>query len=322
MATASEPLATKTFCAFNTVCSISLFDGDAQANEVLLESIEKQCAHYELIFSRFAPESQLYRLNHSNGEWMSIDTELARLLNSALAYCEATEGLFDITMGSACALWNFHEGIIPEDKAIAAALEHVNWRAVETRRTENGCEARLTDARAMVDLGGIAKGYIADAIGEQVRNAGVKSALINLGGNVLGVGEKPNGNPWKVGIRKPVLSGGTLETESFAAVAVRDKSVVTSGVYERAFLHDGRWYHHILDPKTGRPAETDLLSATLISEKSLDGDGFTTALIVMGYERALAFVEARPGLEAVFMRNDEKVFGTSGIGDTVAFHLL
>lgn len=137
--------------------------------------------------------------------------------------------------------------------------------------------------------------------------------MINLGGNVLTLGDKLDGSPWRVGLRAPVPSGGKLEAASFASVAVCGKSVVTTGVYERAFMRDGRVLHHILDPRTGLPAVTDVLSATVVSDASIDGDGFTTALVVMGAARALAFAEQTPGIEAIILTTQGQLLHTSGV---------
>ena len=150
----------------------------------------------------------------------------------------------------------------------------------------------------------------------------MEHALVNLGGNVAVMGGKPDGAPWRVGIRKPFASNAMPLLDSFATVAVSDGSVVTSGVYERAFEREGTLYHHILDPRTGYPAETDVLSATVVSRASLDADGFTTALVIMGADRALAFVEVDPALEAVLVTDEGDVLATSGIGEDIPFELL
>ncbi len=301
----------RTFLHFNTVNTVS-----ADVDDAALDAVEALCAKYERLFSRFTVGSQLYALNHARGEWVRVDAELARLLRAALGYCERTGGLFDITMGGVCSLWDFHRGVVPQPAALAAALAHVNWRAVEVRDEESAgdaCYARITDPDAWVDLGGVAKGYIADGIVRLLRERGATHGIVNLGGNVVCLGEKENGRAWSVGLRKPVPTWKTQVEESFAAVSVRDKSVVTSGVYERCFMRDGRLFHHILDPKTGMPAQTDVLSATVISDASLDGDGYTTALVVMGVDRALGFVESLPGVDAVLLANDGMVYATERV---------
>lgn len=159
----------------------------------------------------------------------------------------------------------------------------------------------------------MAKGYIADRVIDLLKRCGSTSSVINLGGNVACLGSKPDGSAWNVGLRAPVSSGGSLQAASFTSVSVRGKSVVTSGVYERSFVRGGRVLHHILDPRTGKPAETDVLSATVIADKSLDADGYTTALIIMGADEALTFAEQTPGIEAVLLTTNAHLLKTTGI---------
>ena len=235
--------------------------------------------------------------------------ELAAVLRAALGYCERTDGLFDITTGGVCRLWDFKRGVVPDDAAIAEALAHVDWRNVQVE----GTQARIADPQATIDLGGMAKGYIADRVIDLLKLRGATSGVINLGGNVACLGNKPDGSVWNVGLRAPVPSGGSLQAASFTSVSVRGKSVVTSGVYERSFVCNGRVLHHILDPRTGKPAETDVLSATVIADKSLDADGYTTALIVMGADEALTFAEQTPGIEAILLTTNARLLQATGI---------
>ena len=297
-------LGSVTFRAFDTVCAVS-----ADVDAVALREVEALCARYELLLSRFNPESRLFALNAAAGEWVDVGEELAGVLRAALGYCERTGGLFDITMGGVCRLWDFKRGVVPGDAAIAEALAHVDWRNVQVE----GARARITDPRATIDLGGMAKGYIADKVIDLLKHHGATSGVIHLGGNVACLGSKPDGSAWNVGLRAPVPSGGSLQAASFASVSVCGKSVVTSGVYERAFVRDGRVLHHILDPRTGKPAETDVLSATVIADESLDADGYTTALIIMGADQALAFAEQTPGIETILLTTNANLLKTTGI---------
>ena len=297
-------LGSVTFRAFDTVCVVSA-DVDATA----LREVEALCARYELLLSRFNPDSRLFVLNAAAGKWIDVGDELASVLRAALGYCERTGGLFDITMGGVCRLWDFKRGVVPDGAAIAEALAHVDWRNVQVE----GTRARITDLRATIDLGGMAKGYIADRVIDLLKCHGATSGVINLGGNVACLGGKPDSGAWNVGLRAPVPSGGSLQAASFTSVSVRGKSVVTSGVYERAFMRNGRVLHHILDPRTGKPAETDVLSATVIADRSIDADGYTTALIIMGADKALTFAEQTPGIEAILLTTNAHLLKTTGI---------
>ena len=297
-------LGSVTFRAFDTLCAVSA-DVDAAA----LREVEALCARYELLLSRFNPDSQLFTLNAATGKWIEVGEELANVLRAALGYCERTGGLFDITMGGVCRLWDFKRGVVPDDAAIAQALAHVDWRSVQVK----GTRARIADSQATIDLGGMAKGYIADKVIDLLKRRGATSGVINLGGNVACLGGKPDGSAWNVGLRAPVPSGGSLHAASFASVSVRGKSIVTSGVYERAFVRNGRVLHHIPDPRTGKPAETDVLSATVVADKSIDADGYTTALIVMGADEALTFAEQTPGIEAILLTTNAHLLKTTGL---------
>lgn len=297
-------LGSVTFRAFDTVCAVS-----ADVDAVALREIEALCARYELLLGRFNPESRLFALNAAAGEWVDVGDELAGVFRAALGYCERTGGLLDVTMGGVCCLWDFKRGVVPGDVAIAEALAHVDWRNVQVE----GTQARIADPQAAIDLGGMAKGYIADRVIDLLKRRGATTGVINLGGNVACLGSKPDGGAWNVGLRAPVPSGGSLQAASFTSVSVCGKSVVTSGVYERAFVRNGRVLHHILDPRTGKPAETDVLSATVIADKSIDADGYTTALIIMGADEALAFAEQTPGIEAILLTINAHLLKTTGI---------
>ena len=303
----------RNFFRFNTPSSIDVEAGD----ERILDEVVALCDRYESLFSRFNPESQLYRVNGSGGRPCVVDSELAALTATALSYCRETEGSYDITMGSVTRLWDFKQGVVPDEDAVAQALAHVDYRAVSVC----GSEIAIRDAAASIDLGGIAKGYIADAILALLRERGVSHALVNLGGNVAVMGGKPDGSPWRIGIRKPQPSRTMPVMEHFAVVEMRDGSAVTSGVYERAFTRGDVLYHHILDPSTGFPAQTDLLSATVLSRASIDGDGFTTALVIMGADRALEFACAHPGIEVILVTREGDVLATPGVGTDIPFEM-
>ena len=237
------------FTAFDTVVEITADTDDAS----VLEACRAACTHYERLLSRFDEQGPLWALNHACGRHVALPQELADFIEEALGYCARSEGCFDITMGSVCRLWDFHEGRVPQTAELAEALRHVDWRRVHV----DGDVAWLDDPCAWIDLGGIAKGYIADRLGELLHARGVERAIIDLGGNILTLGSKEGGRPWRIGIRslRPSAEGSGF----FAVVEVRGKSVVTSGFYERAFEKDGIVYHHVLDPLAGLPVETDLV---------------------------------------------------------------
>lgn len=285
-----------------------LFDSVVQISgyceqDILDDAIEL-CRYFEGILSRTIEGSDVSNINEAKGMPVEVADETAELIEAALHYCEVSGGLFDITIGSVSTLWDFDEGVKPDEDAIAEAIKHIDYTMISV----DGNMVTLADPEAKIDLGGIAKGYIADKVAEQLVSAGVESALINLGGNVYALGTKPDGSEWSIGVQDPNDSRGNI----LATVDVDDQSVVTSGLYERQFEQDGINYYHILDPRTGYPVETDLVSTSIISDKSIDGDGFSTILFLKGVDAALALVEETPEIEAFLV--DDAGFITMSSG--------
>ena len=304
---APEPVEAGSFL-LDTYVSLRLYDGDRETAQGALEL----CRDYEALFSRTDPDSELARLNRREIE--TVSRELAEVIAQGLAYGELTEGAFDITMGSVTRLWDFHaeDPAPPGAAAVAEALTHTGWEKVRVE----GTAVLFQDPETVLDLGGIAKGYIADRLAEYLREAGVTSAIIDLGGNLYCLGRRPDGQDFRVGVRRPEGD----RSESIGLLPVRDRSVVTSGRYERCFTLDGTSYHHILSPATGWPAETGLASVTIVSGRSVDGDALSTACFVLGPEAGLALVESLEGVEAVFIGQDLSVTVSSGLTDS--FELL
>ena len=226
------------------------------------------------------------------------------VIERALVYCEESGGRFDITIGSVTSLWDFHEGVVPDESAIAEAVTHVDYRKVQV----DGTTVTLLDPEAKLDLGGIAKGYIADDLCRMLEEAGCTSGVVNLGGNVKTLGLKPDGSAWKVGIQDIDGATGTY----MLVTTNTDASTVTSGIYERGFTLDGVYYHHILDPSTGWPVQNELASVTIFSDSSMWGDALATAAFILGSEDGAALIEGLDGIEAVFIAKDRAVRYTSG----------
>lgn len=285
---------------FDTLVSI-----EAHCPESLLGQVEKRLVYFENIFSKTVAGSDVDLINNAAGDPVAVHPETADVIAKALAYSAETDGLFDITIGGVVALWDFKAGIVPEEQALAEALAHVDYRAVEL----DGETVRVRDPLARIDLGGIAKGYIADDVARLLREGGCESALVNLGGNTYALGRRADGSPWQVGLQDPNAARG----EAFASVSVCDRSVVASGINERSFVLDGRTYHHLLDPATGMPADNGLASVTIVSASSLTGDACTTAAFLLGAEAGREFVESHDELEALFIRTDGTTLASTGM---------
>ena len=301
-----DQLQTSFFC-FDTVCAV----GGTMSQE-LLDELVASCQGFERTLSRTIATSDVGRINAAGGRPVEVEPQTAELIARALEYSRSSDGLFDITIGAVSELWDFHEGIVPTPEQLAQALPHVGYELVHV----DGTTVTLDDPDARIDLGGIAKGYVADVLVAQMREVDVPSGYVNLGGNVKVLGAKSDGSPWQVGVRDPAAAddGGS----SVARIALTDGSVVTSGLYERQFEQDGHRYWHILDPRTGSPVESDLVSATIVSDASIDGDGYTKPLFMMGTEQALAWAMGHPELKVLLIDQS----GTATMCPDDSFDLL
>ena len=275
--------------------------------DVLHEILQAECARYENLFSRTIPTSDIGLLNSSGGQWVEVSRDTYDLIEIALEYCSKTGGLYDITVAPLVELWNFKEKRVPNSGEIQEAMQKVAWDKIELKQEGTRCYARLHEPVQSIDLGGIAKGYIADALGCTLKENGVQNFLVNLGGNILCSGNREDGEPWVVGIKSPSSClGGSAVERNLKKLRVHNASVVTSGIYERCFVKEGKFYHHIIDPRTGYPAQTDVASVTVCAKKSIDAEGFSTALLIMGSVDGAEFAYEQPEIMAAYFydKND------------------
>lgn len=311
--TAEEDIASRTGFALNTSITIRIYHPDENADEYLKQCFAI-CDKYEKICSRTNEDSELFLINKQAKEGkteFTVSDELKNIISYGLDYGERSGGAFDITIEPVSAKWDFTADVhtVPDRSDIEDSLSYVSYRDAALKGNT------LTFARAGMglDLGGIAKGYIADKIKEYLLENKVESALIYLGGNVLCVGEKPDGSDFRIGIQMPF---GEYQ-ETIAAISCKDCSIVTSGIYERYFVEDDTIYHHILNPKTGYPYENDLLGVTILSKKSVDGDGLSTACFSLGVEEGKKLVESLEDTYAVFITKDKKLHYSEGFEDFI-----
>lgn len=267
---------------------------EADAEYSVINEAMALCEKYENLFSRTLGHSEVSRLNQ--GEELNVSNDTLSVINTCAFYFDKTNGAFDITVGAVSELWDFGDETIPASAEIEQRLPLVNFKKIKIN--ENSIDL----CGAKIDLGGCAKGYTADRIRDFLREKQVKNAVINLGGNLYILGEKQD-----VGIKDPFNNG------SIATLRVANKAVVTAGTYERGFEREGNYYHHILDTKTGYPVKTDLVSVTVISDDATDADILSTALIVMGLNDGINFIENIEGIEAVFITSDGEIHISSGI---------
>lgn len=295
-----EPVRATDF-ALDTLVSVTIYrgGGEAEAREALA-----LCKSYEAVFSPTAPDSELFRRNQ--GETGPLSEDLTAVLSAALDLAERSGGAFDPTVGTLSRLWNFtaEKPDVPPPEEVREALTHVDYRNL----CLDGTALTLADPAAQLDLGAAAKGYIADRLRDYLVKAGVENAIIDLGGNLLCIGGRPDGKPFQIAVQQPFSGTG----EAAVVLGVRDLSVVTSGVYQRCFEQDGQLYHHILDPRTGYPAETGLLSVTVLAPSSLEADLLSTACFLLGLEEGMTLAESREGVGAIFITEDGALHYSEG----------
>ena len=341
----NEPISDSGFY-FDTVIQVTLYD---QSQQYALDHCMEMAETFEQYFSDTVADSDVSKINAHPNEAVTVHDETAELIEKGLSYSQESGGKFDITIGKLSDLWDFHEktamadadepndtahdvssdiaeypdavnapkasddaaSLVPDASEIADRLAHIDYTKVQV----DGNQVTLLDADAALDLGGIAKGYIADKMKEYLESEGISAGLINLGGNVLTLGEKPDGSSYTIGIQKPFSTDGT----PIVAVELTDRSVVTSGTYQRYFEQDGNIYHHILDTSTGYPCDNGLSSVTIISDSSTDGDALSTTVFLLGLDNGMDYVESHANIEAIFITDENELYYSSGMGDVVPY---
>lgn len=291
--------AARTFFGMDTAMTLRVWGGD----DALLDDCAAEIARLEALFSTTDANSEIARLNA--GETVSLSEDTLTLLAFALKMGEDTDGALDVTLYPVVRAWGFTTGEyrMPEEDELRALLEHVDYRSV---RLEEGA-ASLPEG-TMVDLGSVAKGYASDKLAAMLRSRGIGTALIDLGGNIYCLGGKEDGSDWRVGVRDPLGDGYC------AVLTLRDCAVITSGSYERYFeTEDGVRYGHIFDPATGHPVDGGLLSVTVVGESGALCDALSTALFVMGADRAAEFLAGQDAVRAVLIEEDGTFLVSQGL---------
>ena len=301
----------KSFPAMGTVHTVTLFDaeGPEAASDARAYLLDLHRA-----WSCFKEDSLVSRINQAAGRQpVAVDEDTFEVLRQAKRYGRFTEGAFDVTVGPLADLWRraMEERQLPGDEAVWQALALVNFANVTL--DEEAHTVLLEKAGQRIDLGGIAKGYVADRIREYLEGRGVKHAILSFGGNIVAIGLKPDGSDWKVGIQD--IDRPTCEY--MLVSRNRGGSTVTSGIYERGFDLDGVRYHHILSPENGMPVQNELASVTIFSENSMEGDALSTTAFILGTEKGTALIDRLDGIEAVFISRNREVTYSSGARDWI-----
>ena len=292
------------FFAMDTVMSFTAY---GERGEEAVEAAVQEVERLDALLSTGIAESEVSRINASGEGDLSEDTE--KILSEGLTIWKQTGGLFDVTIYPLMQLWGFPTGNyhVPTKEELKQTMSLVDSSKVIL----DGNHVTLGEKQKM-DLGGIAKGYTSNRIMEIFQEYGVTSAMVSLGGNVQTLGKKPDGTDWQVGIQNPDNVQGDL----LGAVAVQDQAVITSGGYERYFEENGQTYIHILDPRTGCPAESGLASVTIVSSNGMLADALSTSLYIMGLDEAEAYWRIYADeFDMILMTDDGTVYVTEGIRD-------
>lgn len=293
----------------NTACVITVYDTKGKEAQAVIQAGFDCCRHYENLLSKTIEGSDIYRLNHAKGQPVAVSDPTLEVIKQGIRYGDLSEGMFDITIGAVSELWDFTNvnAPVPDEKKVRAAVKTVDYKQIKIQ----GNQVRLENPKAQVDLGGIAKGYIADRMTEVMERQGAKRAIINLGGNIVTIGEKEEGKPWNIGVERPYSD----RTEILGSVEISDAAISTSGIYERFIKQNGRLYNHVLNPKTGYSIENSLDSVTILAEKgrSADCDALGTICLMLGEEKGGTLLEGMEGVQGVFVDQDENLKTINGM---------
>jgi FAD:protein FMN transferase len=300
-----QPVTVRTDFALGTVCTITIFEKEQQS---VCDEIFSRIREIEKLMSVNISFSDVSRINAAAGiEPVYVQEDTFKVIERAVYFAQLSGGAFDPTVGPIVSLWGIG-GIprVPDDEEISKALPLINWRNIELDAWLKS--VYLTQNGMTLDLGGIAKGYAADEAAKIIKSHEINSAKIDLGGNIVMIGKRRDKKPWKVGIQNPDGRRGSI----IGYLRLTEKTIVTSGVYERNFEKDGVFYHHLLSVADGYPVKNGLVSVTIIADDSMDADALSTAVFVSGYEKGLSILKNYGEAQAVFVFENKSVIATPG----------
>lgn len=304
--TQEEPIS-KTEYMLGTICTITVYDDKPES---VIDKAFVRVKQIENKMSANKAGTELDAVSKASGkDYVKVSDDTFYVLEKGKYYSQKSGEAFDITIGPLVKLW----GIGTDNEKLPGEEEIQNSRALVNYKDllldYKNKKVMLARKGMSLDLGGIAKGYAADEAARILKQNGVKHAIINLGGNVLAINNNVNGDPWKIGIQDPFQTRGNV----VASIKVTNKTVVTSGIYERYFKKNGKIYHHILNPFTGYPMDNNLASVTLVTNTSIDADAMTKNIFYLGTDKGMKYAENIPELEAIFVTKDKKIYITDGL---------
>lgn len=299
----------RTEIIMGTTVGVTLYEN---GSEEVLDKVFKRVQEIENLVSINKEETEIDKLNENAGiSPVKLSDSSFEIIEKALYYSKLSSGGYDLTVGPLVKLWSIGlpEAKVPSQEEIEEIIKNIDYTKVELNK--NTKEVFLSEKGMLLDLGSIAKGYAADEIVKILKEENINSAIIDLGGNIYALGFKEGNKNWKIGIQNPFDNRGKI----VGSLEVSNKTVVTSGVYERYIEQDGQTYHHILNPETGYPYETDIAGVSIIADKSIDGDALSTLVFTKGLEKGLELVENIDGVDAIFITNNKEVYVTKDLKD-------
>lgn len=307
----------ETAVLLDTVVQLSVYHEEDIAQPAIEAAIE-YISSMESLLNVHDQTSEASEINHSAGDQpVELSQATIEVLEAAIYYGELTERYFDITIGPLVQLWGIgsEDARLPDEEEIQAAVDLIDLSKLQLDLDQG--TAYLEQEGMAIDLGGIAKGYIADGVKSVFESYGVSTAIINLGGNVVVMGSSPtNEEGWNIGVQNPFEVRGDI----VGTYRIKDGSIVTSGIYERYLEVDGEKYHHILNPHTGYPVDNELVAVTIFSRTSLEGDGLSTGVFALGLKDGMALVDSLEGVEAIFISKNHDVVPSAGVEDFEVTH--
>lgn len=294
----------------DTVNEISVINIRKSKADKILPGADKIILDINNAMSSHLASSEISKINNNAGiSAVKVSNDTFNVIQKSIEYSDLTNGKFDISIGPLTSMWNIgnKNARVPEKSEIDNALPLVNSSNIVLNQKNS--TVYLKEKGMNLDLGGIAKGFCADKVAEYLKKNGINDAIVNLGGNIYVMGKNEIKKDFVVGIQNPLLKS----SDSMASVKLSNKSIVTSGIYERFLEKNGKIYHHMLDPHTGYPFDNQLSSVTIFSDKSVDGDALSTSIYGLGLENGMKKVKSLDNIDAVFITKDNKVYITDGI---------
>ncbi|HAR63519.1 MAG TPA: FAD:protein FMN transferase [Candidatus Margulisbacteria bacterium] len=300
--------------AMGTVITQKIYGKNAK--QVAREAITR-VKQLESLMTVYTPGGEIHKLNTLAGQAkVKLSPESMYVLKKSLEYATLSNGAFNVMVGPLSKRWRVtsENPSVPTPAEIKKLLTLIDYKGMKLYEKESS--AKLAMKGQIVDLGGIAKGFAGDEIIKIYKEKGIKSAFINVGGNIVALGYKPDGTSWNIGIQHPREKNGTY----IGTVRLANKAIATSGDYERFFMKGNKRYHHIFDPKTGYPSESDLMSVTIIADQAIDADALSTATFVLGLKKGLRLIDSIKGINAIFITGDKKIYITEGLTGSFALN--